>query len=64
MLKKGFLASSSIFVCIEHTDEILEKYFNELSKIFSLIADCIDNKKLIDQKLEGPVSHSSFKRLN
>ena len=64
MLKKGFLASSSIFVCIEHSDDILEKYFFELNKIFKMISDCLNDKKLIDKKLEGPVSHSSFQRLN
>ncbi len=64
MLKKGFLAGSSIFVCIDHNDDILEKYFFELNKVFKIISDCLNNKKLIDKKLEGPVCHSSFKRLN
>ena len=64
MLKKGFLASSSVFICIEHTEKILDRYFYEMNKVFSIISDCINEKKLIDELLEGPISHSSFRRLN
>ena len=64
MLKKGFLSGSSIFVCINHNDKILKKYFFELNKIFAIIFKCLNDKNLIDQLLIGPISHNTFKRLN
>ncbi len=63
MLKKGFLAANSVYVCTEHKNEIIDKYFEKLDPIFSTIADC-ENGLNIDDLLDGPVSHSGFKRLN
>ena len=63
MLKQGFLAASSIYVCTEHTSEILDEYFEKLDPIFQLIKDC-ENGLSIDNLLEGPVCHSGFKHLN
>jgi len=64
MLKKGYLATNLIFTCIDHDDEIIDKYFNELDKLFSIIKDCENEIKSIDDLLDGPVCHSGFKRLN
>lgn len=64
MLKKGFLASTSIYVSIEHTDAVLTKYFEELEPVFKLVADCENGSQTIDNLLEGPVCHAGFKRLN
>ena len=63
MLKKGFLASNTIYVCIEHNEKILEKYFQALDEIFKTISDC-ENGLNIHNLLDGPVCHSGFKRLN
>lgn len=63
MLKKGFLASNSIYVCTEHSQELIDMYFAELDPIFSVIKDCEEGRDISDY-LEGPVSHSGFKRLN
>ena len=63
MLKKGFLAGNSVYVCTEHSPEILDRFFNALDPVFGLIAEC-ENGRDIDSLLEGPVCHSGFKRLN
>ena len=64
MLKKGFLAGNSCYVCIEHNDEIIDAYLSNLDEIFNVISKCIDNPQLIDEKLETEVCTSGFKRLN
>ena len=63
MLKKGYLAGTSIYSCIAHTDEIINSYFKELEPIFLTIAECEDGKN-ITKLLDGPECHSGFKRLN
>ena len=63
MLKQSFLAVNTVYVCCEHTPELIEAYIDKLDPIFSLIAQCEDGKD-IDELLDGPVCHSGFKRLN
>jgi glutamate-1-semialdehyde 2,1-aminomutase len=63
MLKKGFLAANSVYVCIGHTQETIDKYFESLDPVFATIRECEDGRK-IDNLLEGPVCHAGFKRLN
>ena len=63
MLKKGYLATNSIYVCIDHNQNIVKNYFSELEPIFAVINEC-ENGKNINTLLEGPVCHSGFKRLN
>lgn len=63
MLKKGYLASNSIYVCIEHTNNIINDYFDSLLPIFKIIKECEEGRD-VKSLLEGPVCHSGFKRLN
>jgi len=63
MLKKGYLAATSVYVCTEHTPEVVGAYFEELDPVFGLISEC-ESGRSIDDLLEGPVCHSGFKRLN
>lgn len=63
MLKKGFLASTSVFVCTEHGPEVIEAYFDALDPIFGMIRCCEDGSPVADV-LEGPVCDSGFRRLN
>lgn len=64
LLKKGFLATTSVYVCVAHTKEIMEQYFDELNKVFLQIRK-FENKEIdINNILLGPVCHSGFKRLN
>ena len=63
MLKKGFLAGNSVYACTEHSENILDQYFNAIEPIFSLIADC-QNGKNINTLLDDDICHSGFRRLN
>ncbi len=63
MLKEGYLAANSIYVCTEHTQEIVDGYFEVLDPLFKIIKDC-ENGLDINTILEGPTCHSGFKRLN
>lgn len=63
MLKKGYLASTSVYVCTEHTPDLVSTYFEQLDPIFKLIKECEEGRN-IDALLEGPVCHAGFKRLN
>ncbi len=61
MHKYGILATTSVYVCIEHTDEVLGEYFERLESVFSLMAEC-ESGRDIDKLLEGPICHSDFGR--
>lgn len=63
MLKKHYLASNSVYVCIDHTESVVNAYFEQLDPIFALIKECEEGRD-IDALLEGPVCHAGFKRLN
>jgi len=63
MLKKGYLATNSVYVCTEHTTDVVDQYFESLDPIFGLIKECVTGRS-VDDLLEGPVCHAGFKRLN
>lgn len=63
MLSKGFLAGNSVYVSTEHSDDIVNQYFEALQTVFGLIKECEEGKD-INGLLRGPVCHGGFKRLN
>ena len=63
MLKKGYLAATSCYICLAHTPDVLEPYLNALDAVFGLIAEC-ETGRSVEELLEGPVCHGGFKRLN
>ena len=63
MLKKGYLASSTMFLSTTHNKKIIDKYIKNLDLIFKKINKFENSKKNL-KFLDGPVCHSSFKRLN
>ena len=63
MLTKGYLAATSVYVCTEHTQEVIEPYFDALDPVFGTIAECEAGRD-VATLLKGPVCHSGFKRLN
>lgn len=63
MLKKGYLAGTTVYVCTEHTPAVVGRYFEAIDPIFGTIRECEDGRS-IDSLLEGPVCHAGFKRLN
>ena len=63
MLKRGYLAANSVYVCTEHNSNILEGYEVALDEVFELIADC-EKKQSISNLLDGPVCGADFRRLS
>ena len=64
MLKKGFLATTGIFLTISHTKKIIDQYAENINDIFSLISKCERGEEKIDESIDGEICHDSFKRLN
>ena len=63
MLKKGYLASTAVYVSTEHTSAIVNSYFESLATVFKRVSEC-EAGRSIDSLLEGPVCHAGFRRLN
>ena len=63
MLKKGFLASNAVYVCIEHSKKVVDKYIEALDPIWAKIKKC-EEGLVVETLLDGPVCHGGFKRLN
>jgi glutamate-1-semialdehyde 2,1-aminomutase len=63
MLGKGYLASNCVYVCTEHTPDIVAGYLDALDSIFALIKECEEGRDVMEL-LKGPIAHAGFKRLN
>ena len=63
MLVKGYLAGNSVYVCTEHTPEVVNGFFEALDPVFGLIKECEEGRDVMSL-LKGPVCHGGFKRLN
>ena len=63
MLKNNILASNSVYCCTQHNDNIIDKYFNSLDKVFKMIKSCEDGSE-IDKYLRTKISIKGFQRLN
>lgn len=63
MLSKGYLVGNSVYVCIDHTKEVIDRFFEALDPIFALVKQCEDGREL-ETLIKGPICHDSFKRLN
>lgn len=63
MLKKGYLAGNSVYVCIDHENNIVDDYMDALNKPFEMISEIMDGEDP-SKFLEGPICHSGFTRLN
>lgn len=63
MLSKGYLAGTSVYVCTEHTPEVVAKFFETPDPVFAMIKECEDGRDVMSL-LKGPVCHGGFKRLN
>ena len=63
MLSKGYLAGNSVYVCIDHTRQIVGDYLNALDPIFALVKECEEGRE-VTGLLKGPVCHGGFRRLN
>jgi glutamate-1-semialdehyde 2,1-aminomutase len=63
MLAKGYLVGNSVYVCTEHTPEVVDGFFEALDPLFGLVKQCEDGRDVMTL-LKGSVCHSGFKRLN
>jgi len=64
MLKKGFLASNTVYLSIFHSKKILDSYLDNLNDIFRIIKKCEQKEKDILNLLNHPISKKPFARLN
>ena len=62
MLRRGFLASASVYVSYAHTEAHVKRYLRAADEVFGLLKKAIVNKN-VDTLLKGPVAHSGFRRL-
>ncbi|MHA1680435.1 MAG: aminotransferase class III-fold pyridoxal phosphate-dependent enzyme [Promethearchaeota archaeon] len=62
MLKRGYLASTGVYVSFSHEASHVDGYLEEVDAVFSSIRSGIDDHDLA-AKLEGPVAHAGFQRL-
>jgi glutamate-1-semialdehyde 2,1-aminomutase len=63
MLGRGYLASTIFYACTEHSDEVIDSYFQELRSVFETLAN-LSQPSDVKSLLKGPVSHSGFRRIN
>ena len=62
MLKRGYLAATSVYVSYSHTKTIVDQYLNAVDEVFGIISKALENKYILEL-LDGPVCHSGFQRL-
>jgi len=63
MLRKGLLATSAFYSSTAHTGEYMEIYFKAFDEVFEEIIE-LKNTGDLDVRIEGPLAHRGFKRLN
>ena len=61
LLKRRILAGNSIYVCLEHKKQILDKYFDILDYIFYRIKESMKNNIDKQKLLDGPICISGFR---
>lgn len=62
MLKRGYLASKSVYTSLAHTDRHVEAYLETADEVFGLLRRAVDGNN-VRSSLHGPVAHEGFKRL-
>ena len=62
MLKKGYLASTSVYLSYAHSSDIINKYMNSVDEVFYTIAKAIKKDNLLTI-LQTAEKEKGFKRL-
>lgn len=62
MLKRGFLASGSVYVSYAHKENQVKKYLSAVDEVFGFLKKAITERR-VRALLNGPVAHVGFKRL-
>ena len=60
-LKKNFLASNSIYLCVNHNKNLIDRYFNILDSIFVKIKKSMDSDSDVEKLLDGPACISGIR---
>ncbi len=63
MLKRGYLAGTSVYVSFSHTEKIVEEYLINVDEVFYILSDSITHGNVME-KLETKIRDDGFKRLN
>jgi len=63
MLDHGYLATNTVYASYAHTNEIVEAYLTAVDDAFGTVAEAIETNT-VDERLDGPVAHDKFERLN
>lgn len=62
MLKRGYLATLTIYVCFSHKRGEVIKYFKVVDQVFKILKNAIVSNQ-VEKLLEGPIAHKGFRRL-
>jgi len=62
MLDRGFLASGAFYATFAHQDPHIDYYLAALEEVFRELAEAI-HTHTVEQRLRGPIAHTSFQRL-
>jgi glutamate-1-semialdehyde 2,1-aminomutase len=64
LFRRGFLASTLVYVTYAHTQSLLDEYESAVKEVFLEIADLLKRgTEAIHSSLEGPLVHTGFSRL-
>jgi glutamate-1-semialdehyde 2,1-aminomutase len=63
MLKRGYLAASSVYVSYGHSSEIVDEYLQAVDEVFKILGDAVESDGVFE-RLETRVREEGFKRLN
>lgn len=63
MLKKGYLAGNNVYVCIDHTIEVVNDFMDKLDKPFNIIRKIMKGANP-EEFLEETICHWVYKRIN
>ncbi|WNK00335.1 aminotransferase class III-fold pyridoxal phosphate-dependent enzyme [Thalassospiraceae bacterium LMO-JJ14] len=63
MLGRGYLAGGQVYSMLAHTDDMIDGYLANVAEVFGEIAAGVQADDL-EQRLNGPVKHAHFARLN
>ena len=62
MLRRGYLAGSQVYTMLAHTDDMIDRYLDNVTEVFAEIAAAVQADD-IEARLDGPVKHNNFERL-
>lgn len=62
MLERGYLVTKAVYVSFAHTENIVDRYLEEVDEVFGILRKAIEERNVRDL-LKGPIAYSDFKRL-